>query len=143
LRQPLPDGTSTFAEYIGNSFPVTNTKYSVSLYYCLQHFTEGIGLVYLGDYARPGSLMMLHQDLPLSNGQCRIASFLVDGPAVMTMVTPLVRNWGTGDLWIHSLEIRSIVTSDKNSSIETMQVGQAAQRLDLSPDGMRYTRSTK
>jgi tetratricopeptide (TPR) repeat protein len=105
----MPDGAMTFAEYVGKSFPVTDTKYLVSLYYCSRYFIEGSGLAFLGDYARSGGLVLAYYSLPHSGGQWRVVHTLVDGPSASTSVVPLVRDWGVGQLWVQAFVVRPIV----------------------------------
>jgi tetratricopeptide (TPR) repeat protein len=104
----MPDGTRTHAEYVGKSFPVTDIKYLVSLYYCSQHFTEGSGLAFLGDYVHSGGLVLAYYSLPHSGGQWRVVHTLVDGPSASTSVVPLVRDWGVGQLWVQAFVVRSV-----------------------------------
>jgi len=105
----MPDGTTTYAEYVGDGFSVTGTQYLISLYYRVWHFTEGGGLIFLGDYAHLGGVVLAHEPLPLSDGQWRVLRILADGPAGTISVVPLVRNWGIGQLWAQAFEVRPVV----------------------------------
>jgi len=107
----MPDGTMTYAEYIGDPLLVTNAKHLVSLYYASRR-SEGTGLVFLGEYTRPDGLVLVHAGLPDSDGQWSVIRVLVDGPPAPTAVMPLVRNWGVGQLWIDKLEIRPVAYTE-------------------------------
>lgn len=104
----LPDGTITYAEYVGPDVSVGPTKYLVSLTYRSWGFTEGSGFIFWGDYTRPDGLILLHNELPATQGQWRVSHFLVAGPAEAARITPLVRNWGVGQLEILALTIRPV-----------------------------------
>ncbi len=103
----MPDGTTTYAEYAGDTLVVTNTKYFVSLHYAFRHL-EGTGLVFLGEYTRLDGSVFVHASLPNSYGQWTILHLLFDGPPAPTAVMPLVRNWGIGQLWVRVIEIRPV-----------------------------------
>jgi len=104
----MSDGTMMYAEYTGQSFPATSTKYLVSVYYSSQNFIEGGGLAFLGDYAHSDGLALVYQSLPYSNGQWRVSDILVDGPSAPVSVVPLVRNWGVGSLWLQAFAVSSV-----------------------------------
>jgi tetratricopeptide (TPR) repeat protein len=108
----MPDGTTAYAEYVGQAFSVANTKYLVSLYYRSQNFIEGSGFVFLGDYTHSDGLVMVYSPLPVSNGQWRVTHFLVDRPAEPEAVTPLVRNWGEGQLEIRAFTVKPVTISE-------------------------------
>ncbi len=108
----MPDRTTTYAEYVGDTLIVTNTEYLVSLHYASQYL-EGTGLVFLGEYTRSDGLVLVHTGLPDSDGQWTVIHILVDGPPAPTVVMPLVRNWGVGQLWVDELEIRPIVRIER------------------------------
>ncbi len=105
-----PGGTSTFAEYIGSGFTITDTKYLVSSHYCSERFVEGSGLVFVGDYySNSSGFSLTHHELPSSGDECRVVHILADGPALAASVVPVVRNWGVGELWIQSLRINAVM----------------------------------
>jgi len=106
------DGATTYAEYVGDTLVVTNTKYFVSLHYAFRPL-EGTGLVFLGEYTRLDGSVFVYAGLPNSYGKWTILHLLFDGPPAPTAVMPLVRNWGIGQLWIGKLEIRPIAYTEE------------------------------
>jgi len=101
------DGATTYAEYVGDTLVVTNTKYFVSLHYAFRPL-EGTGLVFLGEYTRLDGSVFVYASLPNSYGKWTILRLLFDGPPAPTAVMPLVRNWGGGQLWVRAIEIRPV-----------------------------------
>ncbi len=107
--EPMTNGTTPYAEYVGQGFTVGDAKYLVSVCYRSQGFAEGSIFVYLGELTASDRLVLVHAALSDSGGQWRATHLIVDGPKEPTLVVPLVRNWGVGQLWVRSFVVRPIV----------------------------------
>lgn len=105
----LPDGTITYAEYLGERAPIADAKYLVSLYYSSQRFVEGSGLFIVGEYDKVGGLKLAQESLSDSQGQWQWVHILAEPANPSTAVGPLVRVAGVGEQWIQSVAIRSII----------------------------------
>jgi tetratricopeptide (TPR) repeat protein len=104
----VPDGSTTYAEYIADAFLTEPKKYFISLRYASQ-YSDGAGLVYLGEYTQADGLVLIHSALPHTDAQWVYIHILTDTSSHSTIVIPLVRNWGVGQLWINALKIRPVI----------------------------------
>ena len=77
----------------------------MTITYRAEHFTVGGALVFIGNIGQVSDWAFLSDPLPQTNGQLQIVRALVDGPARPTEVTPVLRNWGDGQVYFQSLEV--------------------------------------
>lgn len=105
----MPDGTVTFSEYVGQNIEASDASYLISVYYNSWGFTNNQkGFFFLGDYTRPNGLKLIQETLPDPMEQLMVAHFLVEGPAITTQITPLMRIFGGGNLTIQAFSIQRI-----------------------------------
>ncbi len=104
---PMPDGTTTCAEYIRKDLPSAEQKYLISILYSFSG-ASGSGLLFIGDYSRADGFRLIEHLLPSTDGQARVAYFVGDGAALPIQLTFLLRNWGIGDLRIWRVDVRQI-----------------------------------
>ena len=107
--EATPDGARTYAEYIGEALAITDTMYVVSLDYSSSPFTEGNGLLFLGDYVHYDGIVLVQQVLPPTHGQWCTVHVLADGVAAThSALVPLVRNWGGGEFWFRGVQVKPV-----------------------------------
>ncbi len=104
----LPDGTTTHAEYVADPVLMTNGTYVVSVRYASQD-SDGVDLLYLGEYARADGVVLVHAGLPSTNGRWITKHVVFGGPAEATTIWTLIRNWGEGQIWVDEAMIRQIL----------------------------------
>lgn len=104
----LEDGSITYAQYVGQSFTMTSAKYLIAITYRYGHASNGTTFVFVGDHTRSGGYVWANLYLPDTEGHWSQFLMMADGPTEPSLVTPLIRNWGMGDLEIWSIEIRSV-----------------------------------
>ena len=61
----LDDGTTTYSEYVEAPFLIQNAKYLIRLRYAARNFDGAEGLLFLGEYARPGGTVVANQGLSI------------------------------------------------------------------------------
>ncbi|MBI5034842.1 MAG: tetratricopeptide repeat protein [Chloroflexi bacterium] len=105
----LPDGSTTYAEYFGKSFVVTENQYLVTVTYRTWNVMDGKGAVFVGDYTRLGGNVLAAFPLPPSNGVLRTVRVLAKGSPSQVQMTPLVRNVGLGQFWFSQVQVRSVM----------------------------------
>lgn len=102
------DETTTYGEYFGPAFEVADSRYLVSLDFA-QQGTNDYGLIFINDYSSQDGFVLVKSGIPDSGGKWSSLHLIVDGPSVPTVVTPLLRNWGAGQLWLSNLEVKEII----------------------------------
>jgi tetratricopeptide (TPR) repeat protein len=106
---PLPDGTATFAEYIGSKLKLPEAQYLILIHYSSHYANDGGGLLYVGDYANAArNRSVMNQGLPDSHQQWRTLVTIVNGSLSAALVDPLVRTWGYGDQQVRLVEVRPV-----------------------------------
>jgi len=110
--EPAPSG-GVYAEYVGKSFRVGSGKYLVSIHFRAQ--VRGTNALFLvGDQTQPSGVVLIRTRLPDTGGVWRRLNSIVDGPDGTAAVSPVIRNWGSGDLWVQSVEVRRVYTDQVN-----------------------------
>jgi tetratricopeptide (TPR) repeat protein len=104
----LEDGTTTYAEYWGELVPVSSAPLVLILEYASEYPAGSTGLIFLGENNVPGGVTLINESLPHTDGQWKRVVYISDNPHGLRSATPLLRSWGSGQLWFRSLEIRSV-----------------------------------
>jgi tetratricopeptide (TPR) repeat protein len=104
----VPEQARTYAEYIGEAHPYGDERYLISLRYASQDL-DNLDLVYLGENTVAGEIRLAYAGVKDTNRQWSVKHILIDGASIPTPLTPLIRNWGQGQLWIDAFEIRPVV----------------------------------
>ena len=107
----LGDGTVTYSEYGGQPFAVGASRYLVSLLYRAE-YNDGVGLFLLGQYTDADGVIVSRFGLPSTERSWKRLRVLTDATTLPTFVSPLVRNWGLGDLSIASVDVRPVTVQD-------------------------------
>lgn len=103
-----PEGAVSYGEYIGEPFTVTNAKYLVTVEYAAES-TQNVDLFLAGSPSRHDVAVLTKVGIPTTGGQFTRIRVLADGPSVKSLMKPLIRNWGAGQLWIDQIEIRQVI----------------------------------
>ncbi|MBN1919616.1 MAG: hypothetical protein JW892_00100 [Anaerolineae bacterium] len=107
----VPEQARTYAEYIGTAHPYGDERYLISLRYASQD-PDNMDLVFLGENTVVGGTRLAYAGVKDSNRQWFVKHILIDGASISTPLTPLIRNWGRGQLWIDALEIRPVILGE-------------------------------
>lgn len=110
----LSDNTMTLGEYIGPEFTANDSRYLVTVTYRTEGFSDGTALILLGDYRyENGEIILMEKLSPTQNSVARLR-FVTPTATPGTVNLPVIRNWGNGQLWIHSIEVRPIIEDQTN-----------------------------
>ena len=109
----VPNGTMTYAEYFGSELSVSNIDYLMTVIYASDYSPEGRGSAYLGEYGRPGGLLMARELLSDSAGQWRVLHALMAGPDAQTTMKSFFRVFGLGDLRVWAFDIKPVFVIDQ------------------------------
>jgi tetratricopeptide (TPR) repeat protein len=104
----LDDGTTTYSEYGGTPFLIQNAKYLISLQYAARNFDGAQGLLFLGEYDRPGGRVAANQGLSDSGLLWQQVRLLATGPDTPTYMGPLLRDWGVGQMQAKLFQVQEI-----------------------------------
>jgi tetratricopeptide (TPR) repeat protein len=104
----LDDGTTTYSEYVGTPFLIQNAKYLISLQYAAKNFDGAQGLLFLGEYDRPGGKIVAHHGLPDTGLLWQQVRLMATGPDTPTRMRTLLRDWGVGQLQARVLQVQEI-----------------------------------
>jgi tetratricopeptide (TPR) repeat protein len=96
------------AEFVGRPLTMSAGTYLLSLSYRADYVTAGGAFVYLGEYHRRDGVSLVSVTPPLTHGQWHMFRTVVCVPAGTINAVPLFRNWGAGQLWVQSMEVRRI-----------------------------------
>lgn len=107
----LEDGTPTYYEYRGTPFLTQNKQYLISLRYAARDVADGGGLLFLGEYARSGGLVVANQGLSDSLSLWQQVRFLTAGPSGPAYVGPLLRDGGAGRLEARTIQVQEIMVA--------------------------------
>lgn len=103
----VPEQARTYAEYIGEPHPYGDERYLISLRYASED-PDNMDLVYLGENTVAGGIRLAYAGVKDTDRRWSVKHILIDGASTSTPLTPLIRNWGQGQLWIDALEIRPV-----------------------------------
>jgi len=104
----LSDGTMTLGEYLGPQIIADGSRYLVRITYRTDSFREGSPLILLGDYNHVGGDIILMETLASAQNVLATTRFLTPASVPGTPLLPVIRNWGSGQLWIDSVEVHPI-----------------------------------
>ena len=104
----LSDGTMTLGEYWGPQIVADGSRYLVTITYRSDGFTEGTPLIIFGNYSQAGGEILLLETLMATQATTETARFLTPASTPGTPLVPVIRNWGNGQLWIESIEVRPV-----------------------------------
>lgn len=102
------DDTKTFAEFVGDSFYVSETSYLVSVRYMFQASPQSDPFLFLGDYSRPSGEVLIKRNLDSSVEGWRVYRTIVDGTNADSQLYIVLRTWGQGQLWIDDVSVSPI-----------------------------------
>lgn len=103
-------GGGGYAEYGSQRFGMIDGKYLVSITYC-SSYTQGSTLAYIGEFIHDG-FVSVNEHLSDSKRIWTSVNFLAEGPINPIQVKFLIRNWGQGQLWIHDVQLKPIITQN-------------------------------
>lgn len=111
----LSDNTMTLGEYLGPEFIANDSQYLVTITYRSNDFSDGTALLLLGDYRYENGEIILMEELPSTQNTVTRLRFVTSTATPGTVNLPVIRNWGNGQLWIHSIEVRPIIEEQTNT----------------------------
>jgi hypothetical protein len=103
--------TRPYAEYVSQALTVVQGAYLVTVEYCATDFSNGSGLVYLGQNSRADGLVLLHSELPSDTDGCHLYRGIVNSSSDADNVRLVLRNWGNGDMRILAVAVQQIFES--------------------------------
>jgi tetratricopeptide (TPR) repeat protein len=111
----LSDNTMTLGEYLGPEFIANDSQYLVTITYRANDFSDGTALLLLGDYRYENGKIILMEELPPTQNTVTRLRFVTPTATPGTVNLPVIRNWGNGQLWIYSIEVRPIIEEQTNT----------------------------